>query len=388
MTESNNSGVPLTAPLGPRLEPIIADLAIEIWRLERRLARLEDQVGSAVLSPLRESLVRMQDRLEVSGIEFRDHDGEEFIDGLLLKVVHVEAAADRLFVSETLQPTVVLNDQVIAHGHVVLSGRPEDNTEGASANGRETIDFGIDLGTSNSSIAVVHDQRVEIIRNNDNDDLTLSVVRYLQSGTVQVGRAASQHLRVPGAEASTFSRFKRQMGQQEPFDVGSTGSSATPEMLAAEVLKSLRQDGETWAGEAIRAAVITVPAMFELAQCEATQRAAAMAGIVQAPLLQEPIAAGLAYGYDRQDEDGYFLVYDIGAGTFDATLMRILDGRLTVVSADGDNYLGGSDWDLLLSDLIIERLADQGYAFWDNDDPDGFELRTKMKVYAEEEKKG
>jgi molecular chaperone DnaK len=78
---------------------------------------------------------------------------------------------------------------------------------------RETIDFGIDLGTSNSSIAVVNDQRAEIIRNNDNDELTPSVVRYLPSGAVQVGRAAYQHLRVPGAEESTFSRFKRQMGQ-------------------------------------------------------------------------------------------------------------------------------------------------------------------------------
>jgi hypothetical protein len=135
LTESNNNEVPLTAQLAPRLEMIIADLAIEIWRLERRLVRVENKVGSAVVSPLRESVVRMQDRLEVSGIEFRDHNGEEFIDGLLLKVVHVETASDRLFVSETLQPTVVLNDRVIAHGHVVLSGRPEDDVKGALAHG-------------------------------------------------------------------------------------------------------------------------------------------------------------------------------------------------------------------------------------------------------------
>ncbi len=177
---------------------------------------------------------------------------------------------------------------------------------------RETIDFGIDLGTSNSSVAVFSGERVEIIRNNENNELTPSVVRYLPNGTVQVGQAAYQYLRMPDAAGSTLARFKRSMGQQEPYLVESTGAEVTPEMLAAEVLKSLRQDAEVWEGKSVDRAVITVPAMFDLTQCEATTRAASMAGIRQAPLLQEPIAAGLAYGYDNNADDGYLLVYDIG----------------------------------------------------------------------------
>lgn len=251
---------------------------------------------------------------------------------------------------------------------------------------RATIDFGIDLGTSNSSVAVFSGERVEIIRNNENNEITPSVVRYLPNGTVQVGQAAYQHLRMTDAGGSTFARFKRSMGQQEPYLVESTGAEVTPEILAAEVLKSIRQDAEAWEGKAIERAVITVPAMFDLTQCEATTRAAAMASIRQAPLLQEPIAAGLAYGYDNNADDGYFLVYDIGSGTLDVSILRIEAGRLSVVGTEGDNYLGGSDWDLLLSRLISERLEDQGYSLWGVDDPDGYEFRARLKFIAEQEK--
>lgn len=251
---------------------------------------------------------------------------------------------------------------------------------------RTTIDFGIDLGTSNSAVAVFSGDRVEIIRNNENSEITPSVVRYLPSGAVQVGQTAYQYLKMPDAAGSTFSRFKRSMGIQEPYLVETTGAEVTPEMLAAELLKSLRQDAESWVSEAVEAAVITVPAMFELAQCEATIRAAAMAGIRQAPLLQEPIAAGLAYGYDNNAGDGYFLVYDIGSGTFDISLLRIEAGRLAVVGTEGDNYLGGSDWDLRLANAIVERLIDQGYELWDVTDPDGHEFRSRMKFVAEQEK--
>ncbi len=251
---------------------------------------------------------------------------------------------------------------------------------------RATIDFGIDLGTSNSSIAVFSGERVEIIRNNENNEITPSVVRYLPNGTVQVGQAAYQYLRMPDAAGSTWARFKRSMGQQEPYLVESTRAEVTPEMLAAEVLKSLRQDAETWEGMSVERAVITVPAMFDLTQCEATTRAAAMAGIRQAPLLQEPIAAGLAYGYDNNADDGYLLVYDIGSGTLDVSILRIEAGRLSVVGTEGDNYLGGSDWDLLLSKMVSERLEEQGYSLWGVEDPDGYGFRARLKFIVEQEK--
>lgn len=180
---------------------------------------------------------------------------------------------------------------------------------------RTTIDFGIDLGTTNSSVAVSEGAQVEIIKNNDNQEITPSVVQILASGAVIVGRKAYEHLRSHD-DGNAYEGAKRQMGKREQrYPFADAGISKGPEDLAAEVLKSLRADAETWAGQPVRAAVITVPAAFELAQAEATQRAARAAGITQAPLLQEPIAAGLAYGYQREIEDGYFIVYDLGGGT-------------------------------------------------------------------------
>ena len=162
----------------------------------------------------------------------------------------------------------------------------------------DTIDVGIDLGTSNSTVAVAHDGKVDVVRNAVDDQVTPSVVRYLKNGAVQVGRKSYEHHRLVG-DGSTFARFKRGMGRQSDLGVTGSGHPVTPETLSAEVLKSLRSDAERFLGRPVDAAVVTVPAMFELVQCEATQRAAALAGISQTVLLQEPIAAGLAYGYDR-----------------------------------------------------------------------------------------
>lgn len=249
---------------------------------------------------------------------------------------------------------------------------------------RPTVDFGIDLGTTNSAIAVVSNGQAEVIKNNENQDITPSVVQISETGSVTVGRKAYEHLRV-SAQRDAQGGFKRQMGKQQRYPFPAAGVQKTPEDLATELLKSLRADAETWAGEEVRAAAITVPTVFELAQCTATQRAAKGAGIEHAPLLQEPIAAGLAYGYQREMEDCYFLVYDLGGGTFDITLLQIREGRLSVVDHDGDNFLGGRDWDRRLSELFVERLAGEGYDIGSSLDHRAENMRL-LQAQAEEEK--
>lgn len=250
---------------------------------------------------------------------------------------------------------------------------------------QSTMRVGIDLGTSNSSVAVAHNGRVDIVRNSIDEQVTPSVVQLHRNGSVIVGRKAYEHFRLRD-DGSAFARFKRLMGSSEQYVAASTGKTYTPVDLSAEVLKSLRAEAERFLGEPVTAAVITVPAMFELIQCDATLRAASMAGLTHTPLLQEPIAAGLAYGFDRDLDSGYFLVYDMGGGTFDATLMQVVDGRLDVVGTSGDNYLGGRDWDRRLSGLITQRLMEHDYEFWAPDDPDGREFRARLDIFAEQEK--
>lgn len=249
---------------------------------------------------------------------------------------------------------------------------------------RSTIDFGIDLGTTNSAIAVVTNGQVEVIKNNDGQELTPSAVWVRGAGSQVVGSQAYQ--RVPLSDLSVHTRFKRKMGMQLAA-AGMTGDFArTPEQLAAAILKELRAAAETWARASITSAVIGVPANFELVQTAATQRAAKLAGITHAPLLQEPIAAGLAYGYQRQVGDSQFLVFDLGGGTLDVTLLRIRDGLLTVVAQDGDNFFGGCDWDGYLASYLSERLREEGHALWAPDAPEGQQEFRILTWLAEREK--
>lgn len=225
---------------------------------------------------------------------------------------------------------------------------------------RKTIDFGIDLGTTNSAVAAFVDGQVEVIKNNDNQELTASAVLIQANGAEVVGRRAHERLAV-FEDQNARSGFKRQMGKQTRHEFPAAGVSRSAEELSASVLKELRASAEAWAGGPVTAAVITVPANFELAQNEATQRAARLAGISQAPLLQEPIAAGLAYGYQRQLGDGLFMVFDLGGGTLDVSLLRIADGLLSFVDQEGDNFLGGRDWDRKLADHLFDQLAARGH---------------------------
>lgn len=250
----------------------------------------------------------------------------------------------------------------------------------------QTIDVGIDLGTSNSAVAVAVDGAVEVVLNNDNQLVTPSAVQFQSGGSVRVGQKAYQD-RTSLNDQNSFIQFKRRMGLQEGEYVPAARRKYTPEELAGELLKSLRGDAEGFLGHQISAAVITVPAMFELVQAEATQRAAELAGIKHAPLLQEPIAAGLAYGYDRDLDDGFYLVYDLGGGTFDATVVRVREGQFSVQGSEGDNYLGGSDMDQKLAALFCKRLVEAGYSLWPDDDVAGHDFRSKLRFIAEDTKK-
>jgi molecular chaperone DnaK len=219
---------------------------------------------------------------------------------------------------------------------------------------RTTIDFGIDLGTTNSEIAVLDKAQVRVIRNSFHDEATPSAVRIDPKGTVIVGKLAYNE-RVADHK-NTHVQFKRLMGSQQILSFDASGRKMRPEELSAEVLKSLRQDAARELGEEIKSCVITVPALFEIPQCDATRRAAEMAGIAVSPLLQEPIAAALAYGFQAEDLDGFLFVYDFGGGTFDASIIRSVNGRLTVVDHAGDNFLGGKDCDDKLVEHFIKIL--------------------------------
>ncbi len=222
---------------------------------------------------------------------------------------------------------------------------------------RQTIDFGIDLGTTNSSIAVATGIGTTVIRNSLESELTPSAIFVPQNGQFWIGHHAKSKLTDERAASDVAIEFKRRIGTGQPYSFKASGLSMTPEELSAEVLKSLRADVDRNLNEVLTSAVITVPAAFELHQCEATKRAADIAGFKQAVLLQEPVAAALAYGYQKLDAKGYWLVFDFGGGTFDAALVSSRDGTMVVTNHGGDNFLGGSDIDwAIVEKILIPRL--------------------------------
>jgi molecular chaperone DnaK len=148
--------------------------------------------------------------------------------------------------------------------------------------------------------------------------------------------------------------------QRLPYTFEGSGQQRKPEELSADVLKSLKSDVQHKTGEAIEAAVITVPAAFELHQCDATKKAAQLAGFKESPLILEPTAAALAFGFHADTAKAYWLVYDFGGGTFDATIIKAEEGTIHVVNSGGDNFLGGSDIDkALVSKVIAPRLVEE-----------------------------
>lgn len=214
---------------------------------------------------------------------------------------------------------------------------------------RTTIDFGIDLGTTNSAIALLKGTSTEIIKNSEQSDLTPSAVYISPKGNISVGINAKDQI----GRGDVAIEFKRKMGTSVEEIFKKSNRSMKPEELSAEVLKSLKNDVKRRFNEDLTAAAVTVPAAFEMPQCEATQRAARLAGINLCPLLQEPVAASLTYGFQgKEDEKEIWLVYDFGGGTFDAALMQMRDGIIQVLAHKGDNHLGGG----LIDDAIVEQI--------------------------------
>ncbi|MFD5827533.1 Hsp70 family protein [Lentzea sp. NPDC060358] len=216
---------------------------------------------------------------------------------------------------------------------------------------RDTIDFGIDLGTTNSAMAVVRDGAVAVVKNNEGWDYTPSAVGMPRHGVTQVGRGARD--RVPADPDNVHVEFKQEMGLAGAVRTfPKAGVSLTPQQLSAEVLKSLRADAAHAFGEAPPAAVITVPAAFRLHENNATAEAAALAGFGTCPLVQEPTAAAFAFGFQNESTDACWMVFDFGGGTFDSAIVSTHDGELRVLDHAGDPHLGGKliDW------AIVERL--------------------------------
>jgi molecular chaperone DnaK len=215
---------------------------------------------------------------------------------------------------------------------------------------------GIDLGTTNSAAAVFDGERVSVVRNAQGATVTPSVVRVDKQGRVTVGTRARRFIEQDPANTAT--EFKRLMGTAKGIEFPAAGAAKKPEELSAEVLRALRQDIADQLGVAIERAVISVPALFELPQSAATSEAARLAGFQRVELLQEPIASALAAGW-RADDDGAgtWLVFDLGGGTFDASLLETRDGLLRVVGHDGDNFLGGRDFDWAITEHLASRLA-------------------------------
>ena len=215
---------------------------------------------------------------------------------------------------------------------------------------------GIDLGTTNSAAAVFDGERVSVVRNAQGATVTPSVVRLDKQGRITVGTRARRFLEQD--PANTAAEFKRLMGTGKAIEFPALGVTRKPEELSAEILKALRQDITDQLGVTIERAVISVPALFELPQSAATSEAARLAGFQRVELLQEPIASALAAGW-RADDDGAgtWLVFDLGGGTFDASLLETRDGLLRVVGHDGDNFLGGRDFDWAITEHLASQLS-------------------------------
>ncbi len=214
---------------------------------------------------------------------------------------------------------------------------------------RQTVDFGIDLGTTNSVIACATAGGVEIVSNALESELTPSAVAKDARGQLLVGEDALDKLPL-----RPVTRFKRLMGTTNTCTLAD-GSAMTPEELSAEVLKELLAGVQLRYDRKPTYVVITVPAMFLQPQCEATHRAAELTGLKAVALLQEPIAAATAY-LDEHREDGNYLVYDLGGGTFDVSVVRLKDREMSVVVHGGDNYLGGSDFDRLMVEWVVQQI--------------------------------
>lgn len=255
------------------------------------------------------------------------------------------------------------------------------------------VNYGIDLGTTNSAIARMEAGKPTVKKIEVTDDTMPSCVYFQKNKSCHVGKKAYSSMKSDkrramkkmDAEASnTYLEFKRTMGTDKRYvSANMDGREYSSEELSAEVLKALKS---FITDEDFRSVVITVPAKFNANQKTATIKAAKLAGFNHVELLQEPIAAAMAYGLSAAQKDGYWLVFDFGGGTFDAALIKVEDGIIQVFDTEGDNYLGGKNLDYAIVDNILMPYLQENYSI------DGFLedatkkdiLREAMKTYAEE----
>ncbi|MFB8506230.1 molecular chaperone DnaK [Enterococcus durans] len=208
--------------------------------------------------------------------------------------------------------------------------------------------IGIDLGTTNSAVAVLEGNEAKIIANPEGNRTTPSVVSF-KNGEIQVGEVAK---RQAVTNPNTISSIKRHIGEAG-FKVEAEGKSYTPQEISAMILQYIKGFAEDYLGEKVEKAVITVPAYFNDAQRQATKDAGKIAGLEVERIVNEPTAAALAYGLDKTDRDEKILVFDLGGGTFDVSILELGDGVFDVLSTAGDNHLGGDDFDNKIIDYMV-----------------------------------
>ncbi|POQ02033.1 molecular chaperone HscC [Pseudomonas syringae] len=214
---------------------------------------------------------------------------------------------------------------------------------------------GIDLGTTNSLVAVWRDGSSELVTNALGETLTPSVVGLDDDGQILVGKAARERLQTHPEKTTAL--FKRYMGSAQKIRLGS--ATYRPEELSSLVLKSLKADVERAFGEPVTEAVISVPAYFSDAQRKATRIAGELAGLKVEKLINEPTAAALAYGLHQKEGETSFLVFDLGGGTFDISILELFDGVMEVRASAGDNFLGGEDFDQVMVEHFVNLHRDE-----------------------------
>ncbi|EHR63854.1 molecular chaperone DnaK [Saccharomonospora cyanea] len=210
---------------------------------------------------------------------------------------------------------------------------------------------GIDLGTTNSVVAVLEGGEPTVIANSEGARTTPSVVAFAKNGEVLTGQPAKNQA-VTNVDR-TIRSVKRHMGTDWKTDID--GKQYTPQEISARVLMKLKRDAEAYLGDEVTDAVITVPAYFEDAQRQATKEAGQIAGLNVLRIVNEPTAAALAYGLDKGEKEQTILVFDLGGGTFDVSLLEIAEGVVEVRATSGDNHLGGDDWDQRIVDWLVEK---------------------------------
>ncbi len=212
---------------------------------------------------------------------------------------------------------------------------------------------GIDLGTTNSCVSVLEGGEPTVIANAEGARTTPSIVAFAKNGEVLVGEVAKRQA-VTNVER-TIRSVKRHMGTNWSIDID--GKKYTSQEISARVLQKLKRDAEAYLGETVTDAVITVPAYFNDAQRQATKEAGEIAGLNVLRIINEPTAAALAYGLDKADKEQTILVFDLGGGTFDVSLLEIGDGVVEVKATNGDNNLGGDDWDQAVVDYLVQTFG-------------------------------